>query len=257
MDIQNLFFQILPFLAIVSIFIGWLQNRRDKKLGIEKEEKPSRLKLWFKKTYLYKIFVERASLRPISSAFLYAIFVVPACFICLFGVVFLNIKPPVQLKDIKPISGYITKVVWIQAGRGSDYIRLKRQNGNETTYLIHMDKNLYETLTQIKNRRNLVYVYPYHRYYINLIGTKHIVDIKYNNKFLKGYFKENISKKDNSKKRLNITNIYNFFYSTWFGLKIALVGLFFIFLLNYKEKPIHRLNRMKKYLKDKNQKKEK
>ena len=100
MEITNTILKILPFVSILLIFIVWLQNRQNKKLGIEKEEKPSKLKQWFKTTEVYKIFFERASLRPVSSAFFYAIFVVPASLIFIIGIAFLNMKPPVQLKDM-------------------------------------------------------------------------------------------------------------------------------------------------------------
>ncbi len=251
MEITNTILKIVPFVSILLIFIVWLQNRRKKKSGIEKEEKPSKLKQWFKTTEIYKIFVERASLRPVSSAFFYAIFVVPASLIFIIGIAFLNMKPPVQLKDINPIEGYITKVVWIERGKGSDYINLKISDGTETTYLIHMNQHLFDKLNSLKNKQDIVTVYPYQRYYINIMGTKHIADVKYKNEFLKGYFVDKSIEKFTDKKKFNIKNIYNFFYNTWFGLKIALIGFFFIFLLNYEEKPIHRLNRMKKYLKNK------
>lgn len=243
METTNTILKILPFVSILLIFIVWLQNRRKKKLGIEKEEKPSKYKQWFKTTEIYKIFVERANLRPVSSAFFYAIFVVPASLIFLVGIAFLNMKDPIPLKEMKPVEGILTKVVWIKRGKGADFIKLKQDNGKEEVYLIPLDKQLFEQLNKIKNRGGKVVVYSYKHYYINIMGTKYIQEIKYNNKFLAGYnYKHYVH---------NNNKVKNLFYSTWFGLKIALIGFFFIFLLNYEEKPIHRLNRMKKYLKNK------
>jgi hypothetical protein len=248
MEITNTILKILPFATILLIFIVWLQNRRNKKLGIKKEENSSKLKQWFKTTEVYKIFVGRASLRPVSSAFFYAVFVVPASLIFIIGIAFQNMKDPISLKEMQPVEGIITKVVWIKKGKGNDYIKLKQDNGKEEVYLIILDKQLFEQLNNIKNKGDKVVVYTYRHYYINIMGTKYIQEIKYNNKFLAGYNYKNYMQNNNKVK--------NLFYSTWFGLKIALIGFFFIFLLNYEEKPIHRLNRLKRYKKLKNLKRE-
>ncbi len=245
METTNTILKILPFISILLIFIVWIQNRRKKKLGIKEEEKSSKLKQWFKTTEVYKIFVERASLRP-SSLLFYWFFVFPSFLLFIGAIVLVNQKPYISLKDMNKIEGYLTKVVWIKAGRGDDYIKLKKDDGNEDAYLILLDKKTVQELSKIIGKR--VTVFSYQKYYFNIIGTQHIAEIKYQDKFLVGYDHETYTK--------NHSMIESFFYSTWFGLKIALIGFFFIFLLNYEEKPIHRLNRMKKYLKNK-QKEEK
>ena len=245
MEIINTILKILPFLVPLLLLGAWYQNVKNKKLDIEEE--PSKLKEWFKTTQIYTIFIYRAGLRP-SSLFFYWIFVFTAFLVFMAGITFLNLRPHVYLEDIKPVEGYITKVVWIKAGKGGDYIKLKTDNGTEEVYLLLLDEERVEFLNNVKGK---VTVYPYERYYINIFQTKHIVDLKYKNKFLVGYFAKEGFGKDKNKKKLNVKIIYNFFYNTWFGLKIALIGLFFIFLLNYEEKPIHRLNRMRKYLKNK------
>ena len=240
MEIVNTILKILPFLVPLLLLGAWYQNVQNKKLGIEEE--PSKLKKWFKTTQIYAIFIYRAGLRP-SSLFFYWIFVFTAFLVFMAGITFLNLRPHVYLEDIKPVEGYITKVFWIKAGKGDDYIKLKTDDGREEVYLIGLNKERVEFLNNVKGK---VIVYPYERYYINIFQTKDIADLKYKDKFLVGYFNPNHYKKEQG-----TFNLWDFFYETWFGLKIALIGLFFIFLLNYEEKPIHRLNRMKKYLKNK------
>lgn len=236
MEVINTILKILPFLVPLLLLGAWYQNKQNKKLGIEEE--PSKLKEWFKTTQIYTIFIYRVGLRP-SSLFFYWMFVFPAFLILIGSIIVLDTKSPIPLKKMKEVKGYITKVVWIEAGRGDDYIKLKTDDGKEEVYLILLDKKIVELLNDIKDQ---ITVYSYERYYVNILHTKHIAEIKYNNEFLVGY---------DYKLYLQRRNIFNsLFYNTWFGLKIALIGFFFIFLLNYEEKPIHRLNRMKKYLKN-------
>ena len=236
MEVINTILKILPFLVPLLLLGAWYQNKQNKKLGIEEE--PSKLKEWFKTTQIYTIFIYRVGLRP-SSLFFYWMFVFPAFLILIGSIGVLDTKSPIPLKKMKEVKGYITKVVWIEAGRGADYIKLKTDDGKEEVYLILLDKKIVELLNDIKDQ---ITVYSYERYYVNILHTKHIAEIKYNNEFLVGY---------DYKLYLQRDNIFNsLFYNTWFGLKIALIGFFFIFLLNYEEKPIHRLNRMKKYLKN-------
>jgi len=236
-EIVNTILKILPFLVPLLLLGAWYQNVQNKKLGIEEE--PSKLKKWFKTTQIYAIFIYRAGLRP-SSLFFYWVFVFTAFLILIGSIGVVNTKSPIPLKKMKQVEGYISKVVWIEAGKGDDYIKLKTDNGTEEVYLIRLDKKIVKSLNKIKDK---VTVYSYERYHINILQTKHIAEIKYNNKFLVGYDYKLYLQRDNT--------FNSFFYDTWFGLKIALVGFFFIFLLNYEELPIHRLNRMKKYLKNK------
>jgi hypothetical protein len=240
MEVINTILKILPFLVPLLLLGVWYQNVRNKKLGIKEE--PSRFMKWFKTTQIYSIFVYRVSLRP-SSLFFYWMFIFPAFLILIGSIGVIDTKSPIPLKKMKEVKGYITKVVWTEAGRGDDYIKLKTDDGKEEVYLIRLDKKIVDLLNNIKDQ---VTVYSYERYYVNIFQTKHIAEIKYNNEFLVGY---------DYKLYLQRDNIFNsLFYNTWFGLKIAFIGFFFILLLNNNQKPISTLNRMKKYLK--NQKKE-
>jgi hypothetical protein len=247
MELKNIFLVILPFLGLLLLMIAWYRQKYHKNDTTEEVVKPSKLKKMFLKSSIYKIFFYRASLRP-SSWFFYWLFVFPSFLVMFAALIVFITKPPIKLKDMQQATGKITKIKWIKAGKARSYIGFIDKNGSEAFYYVSLNEERFNWLNSIDSDVTIYLYDEYHFHFFGLYEALSIEEIK---------DKSNSLYKYNYEKRMNwyIKN-RNFFYDTWFGLKIMLVGLFFIFLLNYEELPIHRLNRMRKYLKNK-QKKEK
>jgi len=242
---------ILSYAGLIFLWIAviwnYLDERKRKKEGtfkyIEKDPK-------WKQTYIWQVFFRRSFYRPCASTFPYLIFVFPSSIMMLIlSSVLLDITingKAVKLEEMKKISGIVTEIHEGKGKNSYDYIKLKDDNGNEEKYRIYYFHNKKET-QEFKEKTNDKNVTIWYQDMWFFKSYKEINELKLNTKFIT--INGEIRFKYNYKKRLEINN--NIFPDLLWWINYSLVGWLWIWLLNKKELPIHRLNRRKFYKKNK------
>ncbi len=239
-------------LILLWLFVIWqlIEWRKRKKQGDYKHIKKDS---WLQRTYIWQVFFRRTKYRPIASTFPWIIFLVPAIlmsFIYSIGILNTTINGKAKkLEEMSQISGIVTKAF---RGRGKNsygYIKLKDIKSNETKYELAPDfsneKELEEFNEKIQNTKTIVRIWYVDKWF--LIKGKYKVlyelrvndkNITLNNKIKFKYDYEWFVKRDKNA----IPNLL-----WWMGY--SLFGWIWLWFLNKKELPIHRLNRRKFYKK--------
>jgi hypothetical protein len=239
---------------LIVVFWDLFDWRKRKKEGTFKEvEKDS----WWKQTYFWQIFIRRAFYRPCASSFPYLIFILPAV-LMMFGYIILfygwmiNGKAK-TLEEMQTTSGIVTKV-YVGKGKNSyDYIRLKDDIGNEEEYKViprffYSKEKDYNEAQEFRKKVQITQktITIWYENDINLFRNSKILrELKIDNQFItlnnKIKFKYDYEWFKNRDKNA----IPNFLW--W--INYSLLGWAWIWFLNKKELPIHRLNRKKYYKK--------
>lgn len=237
---------IAGYIGLICLWIVIIWQLRDwKKRKKEKTYESVPKDSWWKQTYIWQVFFRRSMYRPIASTFPWLIFIVPAMFMVFFYSIGLSHGHPLKLEEMHQVSGIVTEV-HRGKGRGShDYIRFKDDSGNEdnyrvTSFLSDEQAEKYRQALQGENKRITIW-YEDERYLWE--KYKHEKQIKVNNQFLvidgvqhTGYSYEYAVKRYNT-----------FFPNLLWWLGYSLPGWLWLWILNKKELPIHRLNKQKRY----------
>lgn len=204
---------------------------------------------WWKQTYIWIVFFRRTRYRPIASTFPWLIFLAPAMFMvfayCIFFVsIAINGKAK-TLEEMHQVSGVVTKVKRGQ-GKGSyDYIRLKDDNGNEETYRLccfYYDEEAEEFKRKIQDTQTRVDVWYQDEWFLE--SYKEIQELKVNGEFVKLQSGNIIREYDYE---WFVQRDENAFPNLLWWLNYSLFGWVWLWFLNRKELPIHRLNKQKMY----------
>ena len=204
---------------------------------------------WWKQTYIWIVFFRRTRYRPIASTFPWLIFLAPAMFMvfayCIFFVsIAINGKAK-TLEEMHQVSGVVTKVKRGQ-GKGSyDYIRLKDDNSNEETYRLccfYYDEEAEEFKRKIQDTQTRVDVWYQDEWFLE--SYKEIQELKVNGEFVKLQSGNIIREYDYE---WFVQRDENAFPNLLWWLNYSLFGWVWLWFLNRKELPIHRLNKQKMY----------
>jgi len=229
------FFIIIPFLIPLMVMFTIYKQYKNKKNAVEEYEK--RL-AWFEKNrwlrYIKTIYIDRGVVK-----FWSAIWYVPLLFCSVFGVAIVlgyfqdSIFPPVPLKQMKVQTG---KIVSIQLRRKMRDLLILKTDRNETvTYSIASSK---KEVKRLVNKKVKIW---YTKGWSSAFSIDNIIyQVKIDGQNTSKYphdYKHNLST-EKSFLNFGITCIYITFFS-----------LFMIWIQNRKEKPYHRLYRLKRYKK--------
>lgn len=248
---MEIFWVIAPAFGIWAGFILAYTKYQEKKQKKEKEEftrkceelkRVNQSKLGFFR-YLYFVYFIRSKLRPLSTFCFWILdFGFLPGFIFLPGNIRDYYEPVLKLEEMKTDVGIVQKIHL--AYRGSDSLELLRDDGSIAKY----------SFVGFKKKNELIKGKKIKIYYKNLFSLfyfqNHIYNIKLNNNFISGTGK--IISKDNEDNYINGGYLYNLqkqqnapthiiFWSIY-----NLIFLLWMFYFNYKEKPIHRLHRIRK-----------
>ena len=226
---------------LIASFWGYKSERNRKEEGsfkyIQKDPK-------WKKTYIWQVFFRRPFYRPCASSFPYVIFIAPGIFMMYFWSINLmdiaiNGKA-VKLEEMKKASGVVTKAHY---GKQS-FIKVKDEQGNENEYRTNFssDEEVEEFMEKTKNIKVAIWYqdkWLFERY-------NYVQEIKVNNKVLTI---NDFQIKYNYERNLKIDK--SSFPNLLWWMNYSLIGWFWIWLLNRRELPIHRLNKRKHYKKNK------
>ena len=232
------------WIVVIWQIIDW--RKRKKEGTYELIPKDS----WWKQTYVWQVFFRRSRYRPVASAFPWIIFIIPSMFMVflysvgLFGT-FIN-GGTKTLDEMNQISGVVTKV-HRGKGKGSfDYIRIKDDSGNEETYRLccfNYDEEAEEFKQKVQDTKARVDIWYQDIWFLE--SYKKLWELKSNGEYLT--LNNNI-KFDYDYEDFN-NHYKNFFPNLLWWLKYSLLGWLWVWFLNKKELPIHRLNKEKFYKK--------
>jgi len=228
-DIGNFFWSMLFFVVIailIDIFFMFFTPDGD----IQLQQK-------WKKSYLFTVWFRRSALRPLASAIPYIIVVFPASFMIFFWFIALTDGEPIEIKNMPYVKGYIQKAVIGRGKNAKDYIKLLQDDGKEEVYVLQLDKKRKEELENIKEK---VTVWYRNEWFIG--AYNYLYALKLNNSFIIN---------SDMRYQINLEMYKNIPSKICFWTKYMIFGFAWIWLLNRKELPIHRLNRMRRYLKNK------
>ena len=235
------FFIIIPFLVPLWIMYIAYKQYQDKKAGRLKKG-TSRFEKYGWYRYLRIIYVERGVVK-----FWSAIWYIPLLFASvsfsagLYLSILSYIFPPLTLSEMNYENGVIQSIS-IQR-KMADSLVLKKEDGNLSNFYIRAYKNEQQKLV---NKPITIY-YAFNR--TSSISFGNIVyEVMVNKKSIR-VTPYNYDKEVQSAKRL-ITLANN-------SLIVMMLSAFMIWIQNRKEKPYHRLYRLKRYKKLNNIKKEK
>ncbi len=201
---------------------------------------------WWKQTYIWQVFFRRALYRPISTTFAWIIFIIPAMVMVLIYSMGFFKGHPLKLEEMHQVSGIVTKVNR-RKGRGSyDYIKVKDDNGNEKTYRLccfYYDEEAEEFRQKIQDTKKRIDIW-YEKDRFLWEKFNRIAEFKVDNEYITLQGNDSIG-------RYNYEYSVEFYNSLvsriiwWIGY--SLFGWVWIWFLNRKELPIHRLNKQKRY----------
>ena len=235
-DWQEIFWIIAPILGVILVFIGYGAKKDEEKKAREdttpkKEGKRINQKDLNFFQYLHLVYFIRAGLRP-ASTFMFLLFgFLPGMGI--YGACVDYFTPLLKFEEYQTDVG-IVKQVNI-AKRGRDSLWLEREDGSLKKYYIGIDSR--------KKEKELLEDKKIKIYYQNKWHVLHFEDgiyiVEMDGKIVKGKrFIDDYDKLVQLEKE-EINDVI--FWSIWNG-----IFLLWMFYFNYKEKPIHRLNRIRK-----------
>lgn len=234
---MDIFWTILPFITLY--LIGWriwhsYKAKKNKEEPVEKKHS----KLY---NYLHLIFIERVNLRP-SIVTVIAYVVLFFSGLLSFGSIPANllnkIFPPLPLEQMQTSEGLVKSIAFRK--KTDDLLVLETASGKQENYAFRTSEEQKERLLNKK---------------VKLFYTKGFSDLfTINNRIYQ-------IEKDGSvlghaysyeKALANNKSFWNFTKNSFI---VFFISAFIIWFPNRKERPIHRLNRLKKYIKNKNKEK--
>lgn len=228
---------ICLWIVVVWQLRDWRKRKKERTYEIVPKDPQ------WKQSYIWQVFFRRPMYRPVSTTFAWLIFIGPALvMIVISGMAFVN-GHPLKLEEMRQVSGIVTEV-HRGKGRGSyDYIRLKDDSGNEETYRLccfYNDEEAEEFKQKIQDTQTRVDIWCENKRFLwetfNLLRELKVNSkfITLNNKTFSEYDYQHFLKQYKN----SVPNLL------WW-LVYSLPG--WLWLLNKKELPIHRLNKQKRY----------
>lgn len=232
--------QICLLILAIWQYIEYRKKRKENRVIYLPKDK------WFQKTYIWQVFFRRAFYRPVASSFPYVLFILPSFIMMFWNYSLWSDGYPLKLEEMKKTSGIVTKV---HQGRGKnsyDYIWVKDDKDHEDEYRVYsfLNHEDAEFKQKVQDTKAKVTVWYEERegvfvdYKVAWQLTVNDKPVSLGNKIHFVYNYERVLKHYKSA----LPNLI-----LW--IQYALVGWFWIWWLNKKELPIHRLNRMKYYKK--------
>lgn len=232
---------ICLWIVVIWQIIDW--RKRKKEGTYEVIPKDS----WWKQTYVWQVFFRRSRYRPVASAFPWIIFILPSMFMVLFYSIGLFQGHPLRLDEMNQLSGVVTKV-HRGKGKGSfDYIRVKDDSGNEDNYRVYSFLNeaqVEEYRRALQDENKKITIWYQNRSYL-WEHYKEVMQVEVNNQAL---IVNGIQQKQYNY-QANIERYSSYLPNLLWWLKYSLLGWLWLWFLNKKELPIHRLNKEKFYKK--------
>jgi len=226
----DIYWTIASFLGIALTAIVGYRQWYNKKHNIQEVKKtPSKLSQKFRDSYIYLVFVERVKLRP-NSAIPYMI-AFPSIFWVLMLINLNYVNPILTLDQMQTDEGIVKHIHISKRGNG-DSLVLVRENGEVVRYATNANSS---EKTMLEGKA--VKIWFQHKWKI-LWFHDYIYEIEVGSKRMKEYIKNSYIRKILRKKEAPSDII--------FWLSTAFIFLSWTWFLNYKEKPIHKLNREKK-----------
>ena len=229
------FWTLIPFVVVLLIAINLYETYKNR--GKEKIQKLSWIEgqSFFK--YLKLVFVTRVNLRPWTAVWYIPLFFATVLSLNLINNIRHSIYPPLPLEKMQTQQGIIQSI--IKRKKMDDLLVLKTNSGLREEYAYRLygsaDKYIDQNVTIYYSRGfSSLFSIDNRIYQITTNDTKLILD-PYN------YIWSLRANK----------NSWNF---TQYCFFIAIFSLFMIWIPNRNELPIHRLNRMKSYKKNKGEK---
>lgn len=220
--------KLVGTLVVITIVWQYLSSKRKKRM----EEHPEAYK---------NSFIERVKNRIVASIFPIMVIIFASILIFINISVSMNGKP-LRIEEIKQVTGTVIKAK--KGGKGRDYIILKDNYGNENEYTLNLGNVLEDYKNALVGTDKVVTVW--FRKESFLFEKFNVVkQIKVNNEFISiNGVQVEIYNYEKELERYNsiIPNIL-----LCFGF--ILFGWAWLWFLNRKELPIHRLNREKFYKK--------
>ena len=240
---------IVSYIGLICLWIVIIWQLRDwRKRKKEKTYEYVPKDNWWKQTYIWQVFFRRPMYRPVSTTFAWLIFIVPAIFIIVFSGINFTIGHPLKLEEMHQVSGTVTKA-HRSKGRGShDYIKLKDDMGNEKTYNLccfYYDEEAEEFKQKIQDTQTRVDIWYEEDKGFLWENYNYLRELKVKNEFVSLNKKIHFQYDYQHFLKQYINSLSNLLW----GLVYSLPGWIWLWLLNKKELPIHRLNKQKRYKK--------
>lgn len=234
---MDIFWTILPFITLY--LIGWriwhsYKAKKNKEEPVEKKHS----KLY---NYLHLIFIERVNLRP-SIVTVVAYVVLFFSGLLSFGSIPANllneIFPPLPLEQMQTSEGVVKSIVFRK--KTDDLLVLETASGKQENYAFRTSEEQKERLL---NRK------------VKLFYTKGFSDLfTINNRIYQIEKDGSVLGHEYSYEKA-LANNKSFWNFTKNSFIVFFISALIIWFPNRKERSIHRLNRLKKYIKNKNKEK--
>ncbi len=236
---------ICLWIVVVWQIIEWRKRKKKGTYNIVPKDS------WWQQTYLWEVFFRRSRYRPVASSFPWLIFIIPSMFMVFsYSIVLSSIAingKAKTLEEMNKVSGIVTKVHRGQ-GKGSyDYIRVKDDSGNEETYRLccfYYNEEAEEFKKKIQDTKTKVDIWYQDEWFLE--SRKEINEFKVDGEFVK-LENGNIIKEYDYE--WFIQRDKNAFPNLLWWLNYSIFGWVWLWFLNRKELPIHRLNKEKFYKK--------
>lgn len=226
---DNFFLEFITYIALIIIAISTYKKWYNKKYRIEniqEANKPTKLN----QNYLYKVFIDRANVRPSSYIFVFSAFIAMFALIMLYMLNWMN--PILKLDELEQVTGTVKKIN--TPHKGFKTLTLQLDNKKERNFkLVSIAKKNGDQI--VLNKR--ITVYYQHKYspngYIDFI-----YEIKLNNKFIKNYMDfAYVNFIEGRKNSIGYMKFCSY---------VIVFSVFFLWFINRRELPIHIRNRVKR-----------
>jgi len=239
MDLEELFWIVVPILGLFAGYVTYAVKVGEKKKAKEKNEPKGKEGKRIKQSelgffaYLYFVFITRAALRPASRLLFFL-------FGFMWGGIFTYINvidyfnPVLKLEEMQTDIGIIKKINIPY--RGSRNMILLHEDGTTARYTVGWTPKERDIFFSHIGKKVKVY---YQNEWETFWFDDGVYTVEADGIIIKGErFKYNYQKRLDGKREslsdIIFWSIYNLIFLLW------------MFYFNYKEKPIHRLNRIRK-----------
>lgn len=233
---------ICLWIFVIWQLIDWRKRKKERTFKYISKDS------WWQRTYIWQVFFRRTQYRPIASTFPWLIFIVPSLIMIWGYIIVLSEKPSLKLNEMHQVSGIVSKV-HIGQGKGSyDYIRVKDDYGHEENYRLSRrflnNEEFDEFKQSIQDTKTRIKLWYKHEKGI-FSNYKVLWELRVNDK--------NITLNNRIKFKYDyewfVQRDKNALPNLLWWINYSLIGWIWLWILNRKELPIHRLNKRKFYKK--------
>lgn len=236
---------LVSYIGLACIWIALIMQWRDIKRDVKKRKKENKYQYrkdsWITKSYIWQVFVRRAYFRLFASSIPYIIFIIPTFFVMMFYlIIVLPSGKPLKFEELNHVKGKIVDTYHRGGRYRESRVTLQDVSGDIHIYTIsnfsdkaEAKRFLIETKDKqvdiwYKNMRSLAKRY------------RLVLEMKIDGEYAL------INKR---KKKYNYEGVLQNYNDTpsnilWW-LQYGLVGVIWLWILNRKELPIHRVNKRK------------